>query len=1050
MAEDLTKLSDEELKLEIEISSLSDEELSAELGEDKPGIVERLFDPISKQVTGQSLSERTDFLQKKRLSLGKESEGRDKPMGTAEFVTRTIPAGIADIATEFVDLSPFDIGLIAATGGAGKLIGSIPLKGTTVGRAATKLSFPISKLGKGFGKSVEELGRLEQTLKRTTPLSSRGVARGSFTREQFNKEFLFSGKGPTHPLINSNRVTGGATSRFTTAQQFAGERGAGRTEKGGVVEVLRKNDIPPENLQELTTSFSGNISSMGLTPIESFATVPSSIKDPFKYLVDIGIINDPSLRTGFKLPLSSRSIAEATKPVGKFTPQGVEINKTPRTDLVPSINRSIPPEAQAIIQNLAKKETEILAAKRGIIPSKTQVEMSKGVNAQEAFDSWTPGATANSETMFAMRINLIERLGKLGDKPSKDAVEALSRDFIRGSSVASETGRTLGSLNRIQSTAAEQLKYLHQQVGKLDLEAQGAAKKLFKNLQTPGFWDKFMEFRTASLLTSIFTQERNILGNTIGRAYRLPEKTLAGGVNLIESKLRGIPQENFVREGIADTVGMIRGFRPAMQNMFKALQDETFMSESRVAEAVRFNRAIPGLTGKIIRLPFRALNAMDEFFATLASSGSLESQAIRQAMKEGSKNIATRTAELVKNPTPDMIAIASKDSLVDTFRTPLQGSAKLLQGAIQKNKFAKFEIPFFRTPVNLFKWSWRRGPTGIISPGNWKEIVRGTPEQRSEAIARIAIGQLTSAGIYLEAMQGNITGRLSSNPDKRKAMMRQGIQPYSIKIGDKYISYRSYEPVSSMLGLMANAAEISKEKDGPIDAGTVAELVGETVKMLKDQTFLRGVSTVMKALEDPERFGERFVQEAATSLIPTGIGYISRLHDPVIRDPGSVPEAIKARIPGFSKGVPPRLDVWGRPITKEGTLSQRAFLPSGVMTAKPDLTEAELLSFEKFPRRITKRYKGLDLTTKERNMVTIVEGGIQKNLLDRLVSGPGYQSMDIGDQQKAIDFIFTETRSLVRTPFFGVKFKSEFRKLKTDQEKIRLLEKATRRKLIKR
>lgn len=69
-----------------------------------------------------------------------------------------------------------DIGDIAATPAtyipvpAGKMIGKIPFKGTTVGEIAKTI--PI---GKGFMKGAEELGRYEQTLKSIAPLTSRGI-----------------------------------------------------------------------------------------------------------------------------------------------------------------------------------------------------------------------------------------------------------------------------------------------------------------------------------------------------------------------------------------------------------------------------------------------------------------------------------------------------------------------------------------------------------------------------------------------------------------------------------------------------------------------------------------------------------------------------------------------------------------------------------------------------------------------------------------------------------------------------------------------------------
>jgi len=887
---------------------------------EKPSVSDRLFTPISKQITGKSLGERTDLLEKSAQSLTQKAVEEGRTPSTAEFFIKQLPSAVAQTGVEFADLSPFDIGLIAATSGVGR----VPIGGATVGQIAQRV--PV---GKGFIKGAKELGKLQTKLK-----------------------------------------------------PFRGQVAARLTQK--------------------------------------------------------------SVATG-------KAIAEATKPPGAFTSSGTEINPAPRTDLVPSMRKVIPKEGRTILDDLATKQTKILADKRGIVPIQEQKANAwKGNQIQQLYDSWKPGTTAQTEAVWGMTDDFISQLQNMGDKATVDQIDKISSNVIKASSMISENARSLGARNQVVNVAGEQLKFLITQIEKLDPEARGAARHLLNQVQTPGFWDKFMEYRTAALLTSPFTQERNILGNAIGLAYRIPESIAAGGVNAIESAITRKPREKFAREAIAETVGIFRGFRPAMKNALKALADENFVSHGRTQEAVRFNQAITGMKGKIIRLPFRALNAMDEFFSQLGISASLHKQAAKQAFKEGSKNAITRATELVNNPTPEMIKIGARESLVNTFRQPLGGSSKSVQTAINKNKVAKFLIPFFRTPVNLFKWSYRRGQTGIISKANWRAIAKGTPEQRSEAIARMALGQVIGAGLFLEAMQGNITGRLSGDKAKRDALRRQGIQPYSIKFGDKYVSYRSYEPISSIIALSANAAEIVKDKENPLNPAKATQLVAETVKMLKDQSFLRGISDMFNALDDPERFGERFIQNVSTSTIPTGVGYLARLHDPVIREPDSIPDAIKAKLPYFSKGVPEKLDIWGRVVTKEGTLAQRALMPSGVTTTKPDLLEEELMSLEKFPRKIAKKYRGLKLTNKERNVVTMVEGRIQKIYLDNLVRTPKYQGSDPQTQLEMVNTIFRQIRKDVRAGFFNNKFKTEFQKLKTEDEKIRLLENFTNKKILKR
>lgn len=748
------------------------------------------------------------------------------------------------------------------------------------------------------------------------------------------------------------------------------------------------------------------------------------------------------------------TLNEAVGPPRTFLPTGEAAMPNPRAELVPSFKRLVPQDAKKLIEDLDKRQTEILAADRGIISAKNQNELSKGIDADKILSDWQPGATVNAEGMFALRNKLVDKVLKITEHTTAEEIEKLSHEFIKADAMASETGRTLGSLNKVQSMASDQIKFLTEHFKVLSPEGQAAAAKVFKQFQAPGFWDKFMEYRTASLLTSPYTHVRNAIGNLIPRLYGPIHKVVAGGADMVRAGLTGTPRSVFASEGIADVVGVYQGFKPALRNALARLSDENFISESRMMEAVRHNQAISGLKGKIVRSPFRALDAMDEFFTTLGHNASLYSQATRQALKEGSKDWIGRAAQLVKSPSMLMIGKAKEAALKDTYRQPMGPAMSHLQaffnGQGVVSRAAKFIVPFFKTPVNLFTWGYQRGPVTSMLPGsgNWKAIMKGTPEQKAEAWAKIAIGQMVGAGIGFEVLNGNVTGRLSGSREKREALMRQGVQPYSIKIGDKYVSYRSYEPLSSWLALTANAIETAKE-EGKLDETTAVKVTAETVKMMKDQSFLQGISDLTSALDDPERYGQKFIQNAATSLIPTGVGYLSRLYDPVLREPDSIPESIKARLPYFSKSLPPKLDVWGRPITKEGTLSQRAWLPSGVMTSKPDMAENELLSLEKFPQKINRKYKGLNLTVEERNLITRSEGALEKTYLDKMVEMAEYKALTPEEQSQAVEKMFAKVRKEVRTPFFQEKFIQEFRKLKTGEERAQLLEKYTNKKLIK-
>lgn len=757
-----------------------------------------------------------------------------------------------------------------------------------------------------------------------------------------------------------------------------------------------------------------------------------------------------------KLPVKTQEvIKELTEPPQVYGQDGNIIPTQPPKGINPSLAKIVP---KSIVDDLEKNVTDIEAAARGIIPIKLQQQLSRGIKiTPEDYDNLKSGDIVNAEKMWAFREDLVKQISNV--KTAEDVVR-LKNNILKVRGLQSESGRVMGSLARDVELGQAQIKHIEDNIKLLDPESKEAFKNLFDKFKTPTYWDKFMEFRVNALLSSPYTHERNILGSLLAIPFRPLEALSAGNVNVIEARLSGLPRERYSREAIGNVIGLARGMRKAGRNAINAFMDENFVSDSRLAEATKFRQAIPGIAGKIIRTPGRALNAMDEFFATLNSSASLYQQATRQAIKENAKDLPGRIAELVNSPTAEMIANATEEATKQTFRRPLTGIGQEFEKIVNKLNVpewmplgglpvGKYLAPFIRTPINLFSWTFQRGPTSIISPANWKDIMRGSASDRAEAVSRIATGQTISMTMFLEALQGNVTGRLSSDKNKRESLMRQGIQPYSFKIGDKYISYRSYEPLSSWMALVANTAEIAKEKKNPLEPEKVSEIIKETLSMIKDQSFLTGIKDVLDVLDDPDRNFNKFATNFTASNVPSGIGYLARLQDPIIREPSSIPESLRSRIPYLSKSVPPKLDVWGRPITREGTLMQKAFLPSGVMTSKPDFTEEELLSLDIFPEKINKKYKGLDLTVTERNYVTEIEGSLSKQYLDRLVQTPLYQNASVLNQQKMIDSVLTEIRKGVRTPFFRKKVQEKLDSFDNQQDKIEFMEEVINKKLIR-
>ena len=139
----------------------------------RPSVKDFLFTPISKQLTGKSLTERAGIVEKSQKeleALGTKRALEGKPPSTAEFFMRGLPAQTKETLLDFADITPADVGVMAGTAGAGK----IPFKGVPLGEIATKI--PITKR---FFKDITEFGKYQSWLKMSTPLSSRGTTKAT-------------------------------------------------------------------------------------------------------------------------------------------------------------------------------------------------------------------------------------------------------------------------------------------------------------------------------------------------------------------------------------------------------------------------------------------------------------------------------------------------------------------------------------------------------------------------------------------------------------------------------------------------------------------------------------------------------------------------------------------------------------------------------------------------------------------------------------------------------------------------------------------------------
>ena len=89
-----------------------------------------------------------------------------------------------------------------------------------------------------------------------------------------------------------------------------------------------------------------------------------------------------------------------------------------------------------------------------------------------------------------------------------------------------------------------------------------------------------------------------------------------------------------------------------------------------------------------------------------------------------------------------------------------------------------------------------------------------------------------------------------------------------------------------------------------------------TLKNVASKTYLRGASELFQVLSDPERYGDRYLQNFSGSLIPFSgaLRAVRQREDEFAREAFTYLESLKSGLPGLSDDLPLRRDILGRPI----------------------------------------------------------------------------------------------------------------------------------------
>lgn len=480
--------------------------------------------------------------------------------------------------------------------------------------------------------------------------------------------------------------------------------------------------------------------------------------------------------------------------------------------------------------------------------------------------------------------------------------------------------------------------------------------------------DAFLEAWVNGLLSSPPTHLVNMMSNTGVIFQQMYERGVAAQLSRVLGTDGGVA----AGEATAQLFGMISGLKDALRYSAKTLRtNETGYGMGKIdlpraraissetwgqAKDSALGRSLDTL-GVAVSLPGRALAAEDEFFKTLGFRMELNALALRRATQELNAGIIqpdqlkARIAGIVADPPVDIKLDAIDQATYQTFTSAPGQLTKAISQGVNTIPFpARMVLPFIRTPANILKYTFERTPLAPLMSHVRADFAAGGA-RRDIALARIATGSLVLTASADLAMSEMITGRGPSDRSERQALERTGWQPYSIKVGDRYFAYDRTDPIGTSLGLAADLVEIlSNMDDEDALSDSEVESVQAAIAMsiannVMNKTYLTGVSDLMTAMSDPERYGQNYFERFAGSVVPAGVANVARAMDPYALEANTMLDRIRSRIPGLTADLPPRRDLWGEPITYRSGLGAiyDSFSPIYSRREKPSPIDEEML-----------------------------------------------------------------------------------------------------------
>jgi hypothetical protein len=564
-----------------------------------------------------------------------------------------------------------------------------------------------------------------------------------------------------------------------------------------------------------------------------------------------------------------------------------------------SLSSSVPQKADNINLNrlnLTKQQKATLTAVVDAVKPELQKVRGKVLSNKEVIESAKKSeilqtSTTREQTLQAEAMQLSARqklvaldkeIDDLAKSGNTEALKGKMKDFIESLKVvsanATDKGRQLQALSigadgeTIKQTVIKDITKVEGDTNKVLAEAlkvnwddANSITKFYRQFVKPTVPEILDEFRYNNMLSNPRTHIRNTFSNLVQTFLTRPATIAVSG-------------------DIGGAGKYLSGASKSFPSAIEAFK-QSFKGTTPLAKPDLEHIATAKLP-KFLTIPTRAMEASDKFFSALIRGGEIaRGTGAEEAGKIAEYSLFRRG---LKPKEQGAVLNAIDDLTAWTYKAP---------------KPVRWFVPFIRTPMNFAKQWIEYSPLGfstMIGAGNKKE-----------QLAKALIGSAVTAFGAGLALEDRVTWAAPTDPKQKELFYASGRKPYSIKIGDRWVSMQYAGPFAYALALPAAFKYYNEDSpkaltDSQLDK--MGKSVTSMAKLLSGQTFLEGLNNFVQwASGDADYSLSKNLSFTAGQVIPLEglIRWVSTIVDPIYRKPEGFVQGMESNIPFLSKNLKP-------------------------------------------------------------------------------------------------------------------------------------------------